>query len=464
MGYWLREIMTFNPTDDQNRALVEMKDFLSHHDKNCFLLVGNAGTGKSSIVGEITKEQYLKGRRICVSALSNKATNVIAKKNPYADSMTLHKLLSLKAIEESENLQFKLSFDEKKISHVNYYDIIILDEISQCPDVLFKMLIEKIELYGRKLICLGDNAQLPPVEQQSDSIAFNIENKFELTQIIRQGNDSNIPVFAKEIRNIIKEIKEGYDVPIDTKIEIGECSDIKFYDTSNVFLELIMNDFTSKEYKNNNDFVKVIGYRNNTINKVNELIRRTIFKENLEPLMNGERLILTSPLYESEESRISMMDTSDDIEILEILSTNIYEKNHYGIKIMFPYIETLIKRCDDGLTTKVNILQPSLKDKFDEMMRQWAKNIKGRKDIFRYEWYPFLKKYNVPNYAYTITSHRAQGSTYQKVYMLEDDIDQVKKSDSLTLWKSKYVSSTRPSNELHILNRLQNRPIRKINA
>jgi hypothetical protein len=104
----------------------------------------------------------------------------------------------------------------------------------------------------------------------------------------------------------------------------------------------------------------------------------------------------------------------------------------------------------------MNIINPNFKEKFDADVAEWGKAIKKEeknKDIYRLEYYPFKSKFHSVSYNYSGTSHSAQGSTYNRIYLIEDDIEQVSKATDLNLWKSKYVGYTRASKKLIILNR-----------
>ncbi|MCV5968772.1 AAA family ATPase, partial [Lactococcus petauri] len=81
-----------------------------------------------------------RGKRIAVSAFSNKATNVISRKTSFADGITLYKLLGLKTDNESD----KLFFTKKAKSLIENYDIIVLDEVSMVSDHDLSLLIQEV--------------------------------------------------------------------------------------------------------------------------------------------------------------------------------------------------------------------------------------------------------------------------------------------------------------------------------
>jgi len=54
-------------------------------------------------------------------------------------------------------------------------------------------------------------------------------------------------------------------------------------------------------------------------------------------------------------------------------------------------------------------------------------------------------------YNYAITAHKSQGSTYQHVFLIEDDID--KNPRYIEKNRIKYTAVTRPAESLKILSR-----------
>lgn len=446
----------FIPIGDQIKGVELIRKFLTHPTEKVFVLKGYAGTGKTSLINYVLKDFYKKGRIIAVTSFTNKATNVISRKTPFAQGITLFKLLGLKTDESSENLNFK----KEGKSLVSNFDIIVLDEVSMVNDEHLDLLLKEINgmFSHTKLLMMGDPCQLNPVGQEENSKAFNFENSFELTQVIRQSRDSNILKYSFCIREVLERINQGEKIPIKTKLkpeDLSKNDDLIILNNSKEFIERMLKDFSSDEYQNSGDYVKVIAYRNNTIDKVNSLIRGKIFGEFEDTIVKGESINISSPVI--DDTGFVLYDPSDELEVTDILSSEIYDSSdHCGLKIQFPYYNCLVSRKYDGTNGEMKIVNPSHKTKFNELMSEWGKRIKkepNHKFIFKEEFYPFKKDFHVVSYNYSISSHRAQGSTLNKVYLIEDDIENVKAASWKDLWKSKYVGITRASKQLIILNR-----------
>lgn len=444
-------------TEEQKLAKQKIRKFLKSSSK-IFVLKGYAGTGKTTLVKETLKEEWYDNfKKICVSAYTNKATNVIGSKVFYADKLTLFKLLNLKADETDLKLNFNKS-DESNKDYISKYDIIVLDEVSMVNDQYLNLLINKINDLSckTKLILVGDKAQLPPVDQKTDSIAFEFENCFELKEIVRQAKNSNIFKYSICVRDILEQekIKNIKTKLIPNNID-DDINDLVIYNDSSKFLEHIFEDFNSDRYKENNNYVKVIAYRNNTIDTMNRLIRNKLFPDVTESITQGENLVLNS--YYTDKDLGVMFSPSDEIRVLNIKSKCVHDSEDLGVKLFFPYYVCEVQRRIDGSIADMKIIDLKFQEDYDKMLNEWGKTIKNKadnpKEYFRDVFYPFKKTYQTPYYDYAITSHKSQGSTYNKVYVIEDDIENVTLVNPRDLWKSKYVAYTRASEKLIILNR-----------
>jgi GTPase SAR1 family protein len=448
---------TFIPSEEQKIGAEKITAFLNSTQK-IFVLKGAAGTGKTSLMYYVLKDFYKRGKRIAVSAFTNRATNEISRRTSFADGITLYKLLKLQADTETD----KLFFTKKGKPLVDNYDIVVVDEASMILDRDLNFLIQEInKTYSTtKLIITGDVYQLEAVGQESESIAFNFDNCYELKSIIRQAENSNIIKYATEVRKIQDRIKNGEKISIKTKLKPAlnsDNDDLLILNDSKEFLRLMIEDFKSDEYKNSSSYVKCIAYRNASIDKVNSLIRRNIFGENVDLICVGENITLKSPVIDFDTG-YNLYDSSDELEITDIIETAIYNnrEDHHGVLIKFPYYKCLVTRRFDGLNGEMNIINPNFKEKFDADVSEWGKAIKKEeknKDIYRLEYYPFKSKFHSVSYNYAGTAHSNQGGTYNRIFLIEDDIEQVSKATDLNLWKSKYVGYTRASKKLIILNR-----------
>lgn len=127
-----------------------------------------------------------------------------------------------------------------------------------------------------------------------------------------------------------------------------------------------------------------------------------------------------------------MFDKSNETLILYVLHENII--NEYNKQLEF--IMNCIKKLKITLTTK-----------------QIDKTGSIENNVIKPLWNDFYKIYNSPfanvNYGYSITTHKAQGSTFFNVYVDMDDI--MKNKNENEMKRCLYTALSRTSNELHML-------------
>jgi len=68
------------------------------------------------------------------------------------------------------------------------------------------------------------------------------------------------------------------------------------------------------------------------------------------------------------------------------------------------------------------------------------------------KYYDFIRRFADVSYAYAITAHKSQGSTYNTAFVLEDDIDV--NTNIVERNRIKYTAYTRSSKKLYVLKRL----------
>ena len=67
------------------------------------------------------------------------------------------------------------------------------------------------------------------------------------------------------------------------------------------------------------------------------------------------------------------------------------------------------------------------------------------------QYYNFLRRYADVSFAYAITAHKSQGSTYNTTFVLEDDINM--NLDVVERNRIKYTAYTRASKKVYVLRR-----------
>lgn len=250
--------MNFPP--QQERALTVVDQWM--RDPNApqvLYMAGFAGTGKTTLAKHLVSGAK---RRWLFAALTGKATHVLRQKGCH-DARTIHSLIyrpngESKASEirqlESKLLDLRQQMDERQEDEDRPMDIrgheelraqiaqvkaqldklhddrepmfaiwanspladfdvdgIVIDECSMVDDRLG----EDLESFGKKILVLGDPAQLPPVG--AGGRYTNRRPDVMLTEIHRQARDSGILRLATIVREGVRSIDE-WDGDLDCKV------------------------------------------------------------------------------------------------------------------------------------------------------------------------------------------------------------------------------------------------------
>lgn len=157
------------------------------HGEKYTCIAGYAGSGKSTLVRFIVAALNIAEENVCYATYTGKAAQVLLKKGNKNVS-TLHKLL-YRSIPKADGGFIRIPVKDVP------YQIVIVDEVSMAPKTLMNLLFK----YNCYVICLGDPFQLPPVEKKEDNGLLQTPHIF-LDEIMRQALDSEIIRLSMDIR------------------------------------------------------------------------------------------------------------------------------------------------------------------------------------------------------------------------------------------------------------------------
>ena len=152
------------------------------------VISGYEGTGKSTLVRFIISALDVEECKVCYSAFTGKAAEVLRKKGNKNVS-TLHRLLY-------ESIPREAGGFFRRIKPSIPYDIVVVDECSMAPKELIDILLQH-QVY---VIFLGDPFQLPPIDKNDDNHLLDHPHVF-LDEIMRQAQESEIIRLTMKIRN-----------------------------------------------------------------------------------------------------------------------------------------------------------------------------------------------------------------------------------------------------------------------
>lgn len=455
----LVETFPFTPTAQQDITLQKLADFIMEDKKDrVFMLKGYAGTGKTSIIGTLTKSLWKIKMKSVLIAPTGRAAKVMANYSGH-QAFTIHR-----KIYQPKKSGVKIEFTLQKNKHKD--TIFIVDEASMISDFndggnfstagsLLDDLMEYV-YSGRncKLILIGDTAQLPPVNMElspaldNNQVSLNYQKEvdhIELTEVVRQQQESGILSNATELRN---HIRDGFYDTFKFDTKTGDDM-IRLIDGDE-----IMNAIHESYDNLGHEETALIVQSNKRANLYNQQIRaRILFRE--DEIAAGDFLMVVKNNYFwiKPTTEAGFIANGDIIEILEI-----YEiKELYGFRFarvkvqMVDYpkmkaFETII------MLDTLDINAPSLPYKesnklYEEVMKDYQDMRSG------YQKYKAVKNNEYFNalqvkFSYAMTCHKSQGGQWNTVF-----VEQPYLRDGVTkeYLRWLYTACTRASEKLYLL-------------
>lgn len=386
-------------TAEQVAALDALDAFVRGQEK-LYLLTGYAGTGKTTLLQQFISSLRVHGdrRKVVLSAFSNKATKVLATMAEQwqleVDTMTCCTLLGLKPIinENTGNQEFLP--DRQQRSQVERYHLVIVDECSMVNEELWELLVQAVSnLYGHtQILFVGDPAQLPPVNEPESACFRQIHHKSELTEVVRYGGA--IGVVAEDIRRNLTRAHLPR-LHSDTNADYTEGC---FVLPRQVWETLMLKAFTSESYRSNPDQVRALAYTNRRVAQLNQIIRREIYGSAALRFVAGERLIAVNPCLEEDAI---ILPTSAECEVIEV---------EQGRDREWP-IWHLFVETEDQRLRMLRVLHESGQQQMSRRLDELAREKRWM------EFWDLRQRFHAVDYAYSLTIHKSQGSTFQDVFV-----------------------------------------------
>lgn len=486
-------------SEDQLESHNDIVSYIHSPDGEFRLLSGYAGTGKTTTLGQIiesalygspfhtsvealnsssedpfidslrskeTPEEMLpignSSLTIIATAPTHKAVKVMSKSYTgkiakRVEFSTIHKLLRVKQKRDLTTglVTYETDLYDGSDNPIEKYDVIIVDESSMLDESLFSTLLSKIDRTRQAIVFVGDSAQIPPVGYIHSPV-FNEEVQaregikvFSLETVHRQAAGNPIIALATHIREQLKQpIRESGLTPYYTSAEGVGIERLKIDKEAG---DILTKMFKSEEFKANADHAKVIAWTNRMVDKYNNIIRSAILGYKTD-LVIGEKLLLDSP-YDTKDIKLS---TNTEFTVIDI-EENFFEVESGIIgeeESTYAIYQILVELEIDNKLQRVKI--PILQSK---AYKQFNKNLKTIRDyVYKVDaperktvWKEFFKLQDTfaqVKYNYAITAHKSQGSTYENVAVIIDDI--LANPDVFERNRILYVATTRASKMLYI--------------
>lgn len=481
----ISEALVEGLNSDQVTAFINIIDFFRNPEEDAVVLKGYAGTGKTFLIKRVI--EYITttypNRKIAITAPTNKAVHVLSKNCPFTTNSavfeeynepdqeivysTIHKLLGLKEeITETGEQKF---VSGKKVD-LTKYKYLIVDEVSMLNDDLFIQLMQfKKQI---RLIFMGDPAQIPPVNKEhclpfTEDCIYNLR-KLELKEIMRQKGDHPIIDASMKLRENLRQVLPLGQPEEITKLNSKDQGIIRINAVTerDQVKKIIDTYFKDPCYKKNTDFVKIIAWRNKTVLLLNDIVRQCLYGNDKKEWNVGDKIVANKALFMKVQTKWGdeykiKANTSDEFVITEINKVwrefkNEKYKNSPEINFDANFWEIKVIRetssdseyVDDEL--KLYVIHPSSFNEYEELLKEMKTLAKKSfNPNFWVMYYNILKWSDDITYNYAITAHKAQGSTYDNVILIEEDLNYNKKIVERN--RIKYTAYTRAKEKMYVL-------------
>lgn len=449
--------------ESQEVALKALVDW-SHSvgKENLFAtLKGSAGTGKTTITKEfIDKCKFKYG--VVVSAPTHKAKKVIERATGLK-SFTIQKLLGLRPNTELDDFDINFpQFDSGADSEIQYFKMLVIDESSMLNTDLFDLIVKEATRYNVKVLFIGDELQIPPVNETASKALTHVNLVVELTVIVRQKDSNPLADLLIAIRHDILNGTDTFEQLInETPININENEGYAVL-TAQEFQLKMKEEFGSEEYITNKDYCKYTAWANKSVQGSNKMVR-SFLTDTQDALVLGDVMMGYKTITDMYEG--TFITNSEEYIVHEIAKhINDFGLNGYLAILKYLDSETNVYHY----TRSLFIVDPSDYKNFMKLHDEKLHIATTKKGSAWKQYYAF-KNYNLLlsdimdnnnkllvkkdlDYGYGVTVHKSQGSTYKNVFVNLKNIRM--NSNKVERKQITYVSLSRASGKVYIFDKL----------
>ena len=411
-------------TEDQETAYDQVYDRLARGERFTGLR-GYAGTGKTYLVSRLVEQLLDEDCTVTVCAPTHKAVQVLSDElgDAPVQMQTLHSFLGLR-LRPTEEGEYELVAEEERdftegVVIVDEASMIGREEWSHIQDAPFWV----------QWLFVGDPAQLPPVNEDP-SPALDVPGP-TLETIHRQAADNPILELATKIRT-------GADGRFGSKFEDGKG--VAVTRDREEFLDSVLRAFDTEAFAEDATHARMLAYRNKTVRRYNREIRAERYGADADRFVEGGWLVGTETWFHDGVQRLT---NSEEVRV-KTASVDTFEaddQSEWGVW------ELKVRTPGRGLTRTIHVLHEDEFERYENALER--RREKAQEDASAWDrFFELRERFARVDYAYATTVHRAQGSTYDTVFVDHRDLRVCRGEEREALL---YVAVTRPARRLALL-------------
>ena len=404
-------------TDDQQKALDLFQDFLLDPTETVFVLRGYSGCGKSTLVRTIIDQmpKFWKTAKLINPKVQELQIKLTATTNKAAENLgqitgmnvgTIHSFLSLRVMTDYRTNVTTLT-PRTQTPKEGY--LLFVDEASYIDKSLMRWIFQLTR--NCKIVFVGDPAQLTPVKSSGTPV-FELNYKgAELTQVVRQAEGNPIVDLSTKFRNTVN-TGEFFSFEPD-----GQHIQYMSRDDYNAAIEA---EFTRPDWKFRDS--KILAWTNKVVIAYNKYVCERISGD--PEFQVGDYAVVNEFCMTGKGLSLK---TDQMVQITHISEDEI----RYDVPGNWITMDHIYKAFHPK----------SLKQKNDRIKEARANNEITLVTQICQEWIDLRQ-------AYACTINKAQGSTYDRVFVDLDDIRRCNSGDQIA--RMLYVAVSRARHTVYL--------------
>ena len=442
-------------TSQQELALTAIQSFVNNNNAKFLKFSGAAGTGKSTLLSQVLF--WLKNEcsdiNLAVASPTNKALKnirLMANKALNADASAYFSFFTLAQI-----LGYYLDINiytgndyltkggRTKQQKICEYDLVIIDEYSMIDERLLKDIINAVDNTKTKVLFCGHPFQLPPVKAARPPVCDLDIDEITLFDVVRY--DGELAVVAEEIRSNQTYQKLRYP------FKSSDDGTIIKYDREISWKKAAEQYFKGDGFVADKNSVRFLAYTNKRCQELSSYVRKALYGVDIaqdNPYLPNDLLIAKAPLYrKGSDDNYQQIATNSQEFLVSEPGVLLVDKG-----TGFQYWEVVAEPIDveDSTTVTLKILDKDCalaNERNISQMQDKLQNLRNRHDKIALvqEIDRARKAFDNVVYAYAITVHKSQGSTFERVFI---DLENIYRSNIQQ--KMLYTAITRASKSISV--------------